>query len=289
MSFFDDVVFGLIQLAVEAGEREKQKEDIKKLTLKEAEQMRNGAFASVVNSKNNVVNIMYELASEELYILKSFDALVKAIDKIHNIPFNDDWAPELQNYDRDKLMKYVNGADKLIKGFKGSNEIRLGGLAILGVASYAEKFADSQITEKSFSKDFGVWTHYDKDRLYYDKGETSNNPDTAMLNAMEKQADSEKIRLYLDKISNIAKQYKDALDSIDNDYKSSLSEVYYIIYNNKKEDWDELQTYERGKIKKSIILADLLLKMCQVKITDSYEVEKAINNAEGVMRRVLKY
>ena len=149
MSFFDDVVFGLIQLAVEAGEREKQKEDIKKLTLKEAEQMRNGAFASVVNSKNNVVNIMYELASEELYILKSFDALVKAIDKIHNIPFNDDWAPELQNYDRDKLMKYVNGADKLIKGFKGSNEIRLGGLAILGVASYAEKFADSQITEKS--------------------------------------------------------------------------------------------------------------------------------------------
>lgn len=289
MSFFDDVIFGLIQLAVEAGEHEKQKEDVKKLTLNEAEKIRSGAFVSVVNSKNNVVNIMYELASEELYILKSFDALVKAIDKIHNIPFDDDWVPELQNYDRDKLMKYVNGADKLIKGFKGADEIRLGGLAILGVASYAEKFADSQITEKSFSKDFGVWAHYDKDRLHYDRGEASSNPDTAMLNAMEKQADSEKIRLYLDKISNIAKKYKDALDSIDNDYKSSLSEVYYIVYSHQKDDWAELQTYERGKIKKSIILADLLLKMCHVKVTDSYEVEKAINNAEGVMRRVLKY
>ena len=87
-----------------------------------------------------------------------------------------------------------------------------------------------------------------------------------------------KICAYLNELNMVATRYYGIMHSVDGVYRRHLNALDVIININKKVDWLEFTPQEKLVTKNTVLLVQLLYKMCQVKVVIKAENEGELNS-----------
>ena len=87
-----------------------------------------------------------------------------------------------------------------------------------------------------------------------------------------------KICAYLNELNMVATRYHGVMQTVDGVYRRHLNALDAIININKKVDWLEFTPQERLVTQNTVLLVQLLYKMCQVKVVLKADAEGELNS-----------
>lgn len=276
---------------------------------------KNIARFEVCNSRT--AKTMDVLGAQELDVLASFQLFSELFEKIQNKPKFREYTTQtvmLPCYDKEELKKVSVGASVLIGGISGATLGTAGGFAAAGATTAAVMALGTASTGTTIASLSGVAaTNATLAALgggalaaggggmalgttilgvtsagvgmliggvvFSVVGTTiSHKADKAYEEMVEAEKKINKICTYLNELNLIASRYSKTLMSVNAVYRRHLNALDAIININQKNDWEEFTLQERLVTENTILLVQLLYKMCQVKLVLVAEEENGMNS-----------
>ena len=106
----------------------------------------------------------------------------------------------------------------------------------------------------------------------------SHKAEKAYEEMLAAEKEINKICAYLNELNMVATRYHGVLLTVDGVYRRHLNALDAIININKKVDWLEFTPQERLVTQNTVLLVQLLYKMCQVKVVLKADAEGELNS-----------
>lgn len=259
---------------------------------------------------------MDDLGKLELQVLNQFANFSDLIEKIQNQPqFKKIQKAEfnLPEYDREELKKVSIGSGILLGGLSGAAVGTAGGFAAAGATTSAVMALGTASTGTAISSLSGVaatnatlatlgggslaiggggialgttvlgMTAVGVSLLvggviFNKAGEKIENNATEAEKQIEKSIRQiESICEYLRDLEKISVQYKESLEKAYGIYLNYFNQLSDIVNSKKVIDWKKFARKEKIVVQNTIMLVQLLYKMCQVKLVEKSANEEEIN------------
>lgn len=264
------------------------------------------------NKKTN--EIMDELGKTELSIMTSFEKFSNLFEKIHNRPdfkkiSNDNSLPDIS---LSELKEISVGAGVLLGGLGGAVAGTAGGFAAAGATTAAVMAIGTASTGTAISSlsgvaatnaalaalgggslaaggggmalgtavlggaTLGVGLLVGGVIFNITGSKLSDKADEAWSQAKKTEDNVNKICDHLNKLYEIAKDYIPLLNSLQQKYFTNLGAMDYIINTLYKTDWNKYNEQEQLTVQNTVLLVQLLYKMCKVKFVEKSNKEGEI-------------
>lgn len=301
-----------VKKAKDANDKMKETEERHKRNIKRLE--RNNR---ITNEK------MDDLGKLELEILKGFDDFSNTIEKIQNRPQFIEYNKTdivLPKYDREELKNVSIGAGVLLGGLGGAAIGTAGGFAAAGAAASAVMALGTASTGTAIASlsgaaavnatlaalgggalavggggialgstilgatTLGIGFLVGGMIFNFTGKKLSNQAEEAYDQMRETEITINKICNYLRELQDAATQYLDLLHIVKNKYYENFAQVFYLINDLHKVDWNSFSKQEKIATENTILLVGLLYKMCQVNLVEKAEDENDLNtvNQAGI-------
>ena len=288
-----------------------------------------------VNAEANAT--MDELGKLELGILHDFEAFSDLMEQIQNRPEFKSYSKdgvELPQYNREKLKEVAVGAGVLLGGLGGAAVGTAGGFAAAGAATAAVMALGTASTGTAIATLSGAaLTNATLAALgggaiaaggggialgttilgattlgvgflvggviFNFTGETLSNKANEALAQMKKaEQEIDRICLYLRDLTDLAKNYLNALTAVKGKYEEVFSYLSYVVYKQERTDWNQFSESEKLAVQNEVLLVGLLYKMCQVQLVrqtggenninqlNTDDVQQAVEDSRQVMREL---
>lgn len=285
-------------------------------TAKSAAERHNKNISRLELCNDRTTESMDELGAKELDILASFQQFSELFEQIHNKPeFKEFFSEsvELPRYDKEEITKVSVGAGVLMGGIGGAALGTAGGFAAAGATTAAVMALGTASTGTAIASLSGVAATnatlavLGGGALAAGGGgvalgttmlglatagvgllvggiifnitgsKVSQKADKAYDEMLENEKEINKICAYLNDLNRVANRYIRTLKSVDSVYRGHLNLLDTIINIYRKNDWNEFTETERLATANTVLLVQLLYKMCQVKIVLVSEDENSLN------------
>ncbi|MBP5271012.1 MAG: hypothetical protein ILO42_08655 [Clostridia bacterium] len=286
-------------------------------TVKSTEERHNKNIQRFETCNARTSKSMDDLGKTELGILASFQEFSDIIEQIQNCPdfaeFTCD-SVELPQYDREAISKVSVGAGVLMGGISGAAMGTAGGFAAAGATTAAVMALGTASTGTAIASLSGVAaTNATLAALgggaiaaggggmalgstmlgvtsagigmlvggiiFSITGTTlSKKADKAYKEMLEAEAEINLVCAYLNKLNMIATRYYSVMGNVEHVYRRHLNALDAIVNINKKTDWLEFTPQERLVTQNTVLLVQLLYKMCQVQLVIKAEKENEVNS-----------
>ena len=304
-------------------------------TMKEAQVRHEKNLANFETVNKKTTADMDRLGTKELEILKSFGMFSELIEKIHNKPefkAYDSNGIKLPRYNPDELHRVSVGAGVLMGGIGGAALGTAGGFAAAGATTAAVMAFGTASTGAAISgltgiaatnatlaalgggaiaaggggialgttilgaTTLGVGLLVGGLIFNVTGSSLSKKADEAWAQMKKAEEQINKITTYLGELSSTAKTYHDTLCSVDSVYRRHLNALDALITFNVKTDWNMFTDQDKLLTENTVLLVQLLYKMCQVKLVltsdkadepnkiNKTEVNESINTANAFLR-----
>lgn len=259
---------------------------------------------------------MDTLGKLELDILSSFQQFSNTFEQIQNRPSFKEFASDtidLPHYDKEEISKVSVGAGVLMGGIGGAALGTAGGFAAAGATTAAVMALGTASTGTAIASLSGVaatnatlaalgggalaaggggialgTTMLGVTTLgvgllvggviFSITGSTLSHKATKAKGEMlEAEKEINKICAYLNELNIVAVRYYGAMNTINGIYRRHLSALDAIVNINKKNDWLDFTPQERLVTQNTVLLVQLLYKMCQVKVVLKTDKEYELN------------
>ena len=214
------------------------------------------------------------LGTKELEIIESFEQFSELIEIIQNKPKFKEYQTEkvhLPAYDAAKIKKISTTAATAIAALKGAalgaaGSFALNGAAVvlpmIGGAAFAGGIVSPLIHGALLNK-------AGKDLL------KKANRAWDQMEAAEKEID--RICVFLDELKITSDTYLSALSDVEKVYRKYLQTMSGIIHTDMKTNWNMFTQAEQVVVENTVLLVQLLYKMCQVNLIVSDQSETEFN------------
>lgn len=306
-------------------------------TMKSAQSIQETAIENFNTHSDDTTKLMDELGSQELEILKSFDTFSNIIEKIQGRPdfkaYSKDGV-DLPAYEEDALREISAGAGVLLGGIGGAAFGTAGGFAAAGATTSAVMALGTASTGTAISTlsgvaatnatlaaigggslaaggggmalgtallggaTLGVGLLVGGVIFNVTGSKLSDKADEAYNQATKTKEEVNKIVDYLNSLSSSAKQFKDALTTVDKKYRKHVDTLHYIVNFSGQTDWNNFSEKEKQLTENTVLLVGLLYKMCQTKLVlkgnsedqlntvNKKEIEKSISDSKEIMSTI---
>ncbi len=260
--------------------------------------------------------IMDELGKLELSILHNFDAFSNLIEQIQSRPEFKAYSKDginLPQYNREKLKEVAVGAGVLLGGLGGAAVGTAGGFAAAGATTAAVMALGTASTGTAIASLSGAaLTNATLAALgggaiaaggggmalgstilgaaslgvgllvggiiFSLTGETLSNKANEAFEQMKKaEQEINKICPYLEDLTDMAKEYYNALTAVKKKYEETFSYLSFTVDTLGKTDWDIFSKSEKQAVENGVLLVGLLYRMCQVQLVHQTGGENNIN------------
>lgn len=285
-------------------------------TAKHTEDRHNKNFSRFELCNSRAAETMDALGIQELDILTSFQKFSELFEQIQNRPVFEEFSVgtiELPYYDEEEISKVSVGAGILMGGIGGAVLGTAGGFAAAGATTAAVMALGTASTGTAIATLSGAAaTNATLAALgggaiavggggialgttmlgittagaglliggiiFSIAGSTlSNKTKKAYEEMLDAEKEINKICTYLNELNRVAKQYTHTLESVDSIYRRHFHILDEIINVNKKTDWNEFTKQERLATENTVLLVQLLYKMCQVQVVLVSEDKNSLN------------
>jgi len=290
-------------------------------TVKSAGERHNKNIQRFESCNSRTASSMDTLGKLELDILASFQQFSDMFEQIQNRPSFKEFAcdsVDLPHYDKEEISKVSVGAGVLMGGLGGAALGTAGGFAAAGATTAAVMALGTASTGTAIATLSGAaatnatlaaigggaiaaggggialgTTMLGVTTLgvgllvggviFSITGSTlSHKAEKAYEEMLAAEKEINKICAYLNELNMVATRYHGTLKSVDSVYRRHLNALDAIININKKTDWLEFTQQERLVTQNTVLLVQLLYKMCQVKVVLKAEAEGKLNTVNRV-------
>lgn len=296
-------------------------------TVKSAGERHNKNIQRFETCNSRTAGSMDALGTLELDILASFQQFSDLFEQIQNRPsfkeFSSD-AVDLPHYDKEEITKVSVGAGVLMGGIGGAALGTAGGFAAAGATTAAVMALGTASTGTAIASlsgaaatnatlaalgggaiaaggggialgttmlgvtTLGVGLLVGGVIFSITGSSLSHKAEKAYEEMLEAEKEINKICAYLNELNMTATRYHRIMDTVNGVYRRHLNALDAIININQKMDWLEFTPQERLVTQNTVLLVQLLYKMCQVKIVLKSDTEGELNsvNKAGVEENI---
>ena len=286
-------------------------------TMKSAESRHKRNISRFENENKKTTANMDCLGKKELEILSSFQQFSDLFEKIQNKPEFKTYANDnvqLPKYDAEEIKKVSIGAGVLMGGIGGAALGTAGGFAAAGATTAAVMALGTASTGTAIASlsgiaatnatlaalgggaiaaggggialgttilgatTLGVGLLVGGVIFNFTGSSLSNKADEAWSQMKKAEAEINKICDYLTELKSTSESYLKTLNMVDTIYRKHLNALDAIVTINKKTDWYEFTEQEKLVTEYTVLLVQLLYKMCQVKLVLASDKEDELNN-----------
>lgn len=271
-----------------------------------------------LEEKNKLASkTMDELGEKELAVLKGFEKFSNLIEKIQNRPQfdkNDYSDYNLPECDIQQMKKVSVGAGVLMGGLGGAALGTAGGFAAAGATTAAVMALGTASTGTAIASlggaaatnatlaaigggaiaaggggialgttilgatTLGVGLLVGGAIFGITGSSLSKKADDAWEQMLKAESKIDNICMYLKDLTLVSSDYYKLLCSVDSIYVKYLNKLRKIVVEDKKTDWNEFSSNEKTITQNTVILVQVLFKMCQVKLVISSGKNNDINS-----------
>lgn len=269
------------------------------------------------NTTKKTVKIMDELGKLELEILRSFDDFSNTIEQIQNKPIFKEYKKDgvvLTKYDGINLKEVSTGASVILTGLGGGAALgTAGGFAASGATASAVMAFGTASTGTAISSlsgaaatnatlatigggslaaggggmalgsillnvtTLGVGLLVGGIIFNIVGSKVSDQVDEAREQVEENEKKINKICKYLRDLKSTAENYTVSLTKARDRYEENFEYVLHAVNDLKKTDWNDFTEEEKIATQNTVLLVELLYKMCQVNLVNKTSKEDDIN------------
>lgn len=260
---------------------------------------------------------MDALGKMELDILSSFQQFSELFEQIQNRPdfkeFESD-SVDLPHYDKEEISKVSVGAGVLMGGIGGAAIGTAGGFAAAGATTAAVMALGTASTGTAIATlsgaaatnatlaalgggalaaggggialgttmlgvtTLGVGLLVGGVIFSITGSSLSNKAEKAYEEMLAAEKEINRICAYLNELNMVAIRYRRIMENVNGVYRRHLNALDAIININEKTDWLEFTPQERLVTQNTVLLVQLLYKMCQVRIVNKADNEGELNS-----------
>ena len=286
-------------------------------TVKSAGERHNKNIQRFESCNGRTARSMDVLGKMELDVLASFTQFSDMFEQIQNRPNFTEFASDsvdLPQYDKEEISKVSVGAGVLMGGIGGAALGTAGGFAAAGATTAAVMALGTASTGTAIASLSGAaatnatlaalgggalaaggggialgTTMLGVTTLgvgllvggviFSITGLTlSHKAEKAYEEMLAAEKEINRICAYLNELNMVAMRYRGIMDSVNGIYRRHLNALDTIINKDKKTDWLEFTPQERLVTQNTVLLVQLLYKMCQVKMVLKADVEGELNS-----------
>lgn len=286
-------------------------------TVKSAGERHNKNIQRFESCNSRTAGSMDALGKLELDILASFQQFSDMFEQIQNRPSFKEFAcdsVDLPHYDKEEISKVSVGAGVLMGSIGGAALGTAGGFAAAGATTAAVMALGTASTGTAIASLSGAaatnatlaalgggalaaggggialgTTMLGVTTLgvgllvggviFSITGSTlSHKAEKAYEEMLAAEKEINKICAYLNELNMVATRYHGVMQTVDGVYRRHLNALDAIININKKVDWLEFTPQERLVTQNTVLLVQLLYKMCQVKVVLKADAEGELNS-----------
>lgn len=302
-------------------------------TMKTAQELHNQNIERFEKSSQSTYKKMDDLGKLELRILNQFEKFSDTIEKIQNRPQFQSFQREkckLPDYDKESLKKVSIGAGVLLGGLSGAALGTAGGFAAAGATTSAVMALGTASTGTAISSLSGIAATNATlaalgggslaaggggialgttilgaaslgigilvGGILFDVTGKKMSKNASEAYEQMKKAENQinTICKYLNELENVAREYFSSLKDVYKRYLDYYSRLSYIVNESNKIDWRYFNEEERLVTQNTILLVQLLYKMCQVTLVkksdddeineiNAEDISETMNNVKEVM------
>ena len=290
-------------------------------TVKSAGERHNKNIQRFETCNSRTAGSMDALGTLELDILASFQQFSDLFEQIQNRPSFKEFScdsVDLPHYNKEEITKVSVGAGVLMGGIGGAALGTAGGFAAAGATTAAVMALGTASTGTAIATLSGAaatnatlaalgggalaaggggialgTTMLGVTTLgvgllvggviFSITGSTlSHKAEKAQDEMLAAEKEINTICAYLNELNMVATRYRGIMDNVNGVYRRHLNALDAIININKKTDWLEFTPQERLVTSNTVLLVQLLYKMCQVKIVLKADTEDGLNSVDKV-------
>lgn len=286
-------------------------------TVKAAGERHNRNIQCFETCNSRTASSMDALGTLELDILASFQQFADLFEQIQNRPSFKEFScdsVDLPRYDKEEITKVSVGAGVLMGGIGGAALGTAGGFAAAGATTAAVMALGTASTGTAIASlsgaaatnatlaalgggaiaaggggialgttmlgvtTLGVGLLVGGVIFSITGSSLSHKAEKAHEEMLEAEKEINKICAYLNELNVTATRYHRIMETVNDIYRRHLNALDAIININKKVDWLEFTSQERLVTQNTVLLVQLLYKMCQVKIVLKSDSEGELNS-----------
>lgn len=290
-------------------------------TVKAAGERHNKNIKRFESSNSRTAGSMDTLGKLELDILASFKQFSDIFEQIQNRPSFKEFASDsvdLPHYDKEELSKVSVGAGVLMGGIGGAALGTAGGFAAAGATTAAVMALGTASTGTAIASlsgaaatnatlaalgggalaaggggialgttmlgvtTLGVGLLVGGVIFSFTGSKLSQKAEKAHEEMLAAEKEINKICAYLNELNTVATRYHGVMKNVDTVYRKHLNALDAIVNINKKNDWLEFTEQEKLVTQNTVLLVQLLYKMCQVKVVLKANKEGELNTVNKV-------
>lgn len=297
-------------------------------TVKSAGERHKKNVARFESCNTRTATSMDNLGKLEIDILASFQQFSDIFERIQNRPDFKDLvceSVELPRYDKEEIAKVSVGAGVLMGGISGAALGTAGGFAAAGATTAAVMALGTASTGTAIATlsgaaatnatlaalgggalaaggggialgttmlgvtTLGVGLLVGGVIFSITGSSLSNKAQKSWDEMLEAEKEINKICAYLNSLDRTAKRYTKTIKTVNDIYRRHLNALDAIVNINGKVDWNDFTEQERLVTMNTVLLVQLLYKMCQVTIVLKAENDKELNkvNTAGVDENIV--
>lgn len=285
-------------------------------TMKAAEERHNENIQRFESCNETTAGSMDKLGNLELDILASFEKFSDILEQIQNRPSFREFACDsvtLPRYDKEELSRVSVGAGVLLGGLGGAALGTAGGFAAAGATTAAVTALGTASTGTAIASlsgaaatnatlaalgggalaaggggvalgttmlgvtTLGVGLLVGGVMFNIAGVKLSQKADKAYEEMLAAEKEINRICAYLEELDTAATEYYATMERVNEIYRRHLSALDGIVNLIQKTDWQDFTPRERLVTQNTVLLVQLLYKMCQVKIVLKTETEETLN------------
>lgn len=286
-------------------------------TVKSAGDRHNKNIQRFETCNSRTAGSMDALGTLELDVLASFQQFSDLFEQIQNRPSFKEFAcdtVDLPHYDKEEISKVSVGAGVLMGGLGGAALGTAGGFAAAGATTAAVMALGTASTGTAIATLSGAaatnatlaalgggaiaaggggialgTTMLGVTTLgvgilvggviFSITGSTlSHKAEKAHEEMLEAEKEINKICAYLNELNMASTRYRGVMETVNGIYRRHLNALDAIININQKKDWLEFTPQEQLVTSNTVLLVQLLFKMCQVQLVLKSEEENGLNS-----------
>lgn len=275
---------------------------------KELQRQHNETVQMLTQANRLFLMDMDRLGWKELRIIRSFEIFSDGFEQLKSRPvFRNAGAAELPEYNAEEVKQLYGGAGCLLAAMDGAPAGTAGSFSVAGAASAAALSFNAQATGKALTDKTltalggggavagygaavgaavlgtttsgiglligGVVYKFAESRLAAKMTETRKE--------LEKEKEqARQICGYMQSLQRVANRYGRSIDKVEAIYRVHLQKFTKMVEVEHRTNWNSLTTREKQLVENTVLLVNLLHKMCNVKLVEKTEETDGLNTID---------